>query len=283
MNDPWHAVSLRGVFDSHVHTAPDVRPRWHTALELADLAQAAGMAGFVIKSHHESTVGRAAEVRKHFPELKVYGGITLNRACGGLDSRVVERELAAGARIVWLPTLDGRGQDPESGLAVIDSSGVVISELRRVFERLAAADAVLATGHISVDEVLPVVQFARRDGVRRILVNHPEIPFLNLPVDLQRQLSQEGALLERCYPRPEAPRGFDDVADAMCQVGPESTVIATDLGRTDLPGPLAGLRRLIFELQQRGVDQHQIAAATRDRPRGLFEPGGGERLEVVRE
>jgi hypothetical protein len=274
MNEPWRAISLRGVFDSHVHTAPDIRPRWHTALELAELARAAGMAGFVVKSHHESTVGRAAEVRKHYPELKVYGGVTLNRACGGIDSRVVGRELAAGARVVWLPTLDGRGQDPASGLAVTDSSGGVLPEVRRVFACVAAADAVLATGHISADEVLPLVQCARRDGVRRILVNHPEIPFLNLPVDLQRQLSQEGALLERCYPRPTAPHGFDDVGDPMLQTGPESTVIATDLGRTDLPSPLAGLRRLIFELQQRGIDERQLAAAARRRPLELFEPNG---------
>jgi hypothetical protein len=268
---PWQDISLRGVWDLHVHTAPDVRPRWHTALELGGLAHEAGMAGLVLKNHHTSTVDLAAEVPRQFP-LQVYGGLVLNRAAGGLNSSSVREALAAGARFIWLPTQDGCGEclpKGKPGLSVLDPSGRVLPEVEAIFELVAAADAVLATGHIAAHEVVPVVQTARRAGVHRILVNHPEIPFLRFPVELQQRLCGKGALMERCYPRPEAVDGFEQIADEIRHVGVEHTVLATDLGRCDLPAPLDGLRMLIHELLQRGVSSAAITEMTCNNPARL--------------
>jgi hypothetical protein len=272
LTDDWQNVSLRGVWDLHVHTAPDVRPRWHTALELATLAHQAGMAGFVLKNHHRSTVELAAEVRRLYP-LQVYGGLVLNRAVGGLNPPTVREALAAGARFIWLPTQDGCGEcltKGQAGLAVIDDAGRVLRDLEQIFQLIAAADAVLATGHIAAHEVEPVVRAARRAGVQRIVVNHPEIPFLRFPVDLQQRLRDDGALLERCYPRPEAIDGFDQIATEIRQVGVASTVLATDLGRRDLPPPLDGFRRFIHELMLRGISSAAIAEMTCHNPARLL-------------
>ena len=51
---------LKGAYDMHIHTAPDVTPRKCDDLELARRLQAAGMAGCAIKSHYMDTSGRAA-------------------------------------------------------------------------------------------------------------------------------------------------------------------------------------------------------------------------------
>jgi hypothetical protein len=255
---------LSGVIDLHVHTAPDVRPRWHTALQLAELAGQAGMAGFVLKNHHCSTVEQAAEVRSKY-SLQVYGGLVLNRAAGGLDPPTVGKQLEAGARFIWLPTLDGCGEcvvRSKAGLPVLDLTGRVVRELEEILELVAHAHAVLATGHIAAHEVEPVVRAARRAGVERVLINHPEIPFLSFPVDLQKRLRDEGALLERCYPRPEAIDGFDQIARETREVGVASTVLATDLGRRDLPPPLEGFALLIQAMCQRGFSAEEIATMT---------------------
>jgi hypothetical protein len=273
--EQWQNVSLRGMWDLHVHTAPDVRPRWHTALELAALAHEAGMAGFVLKNHNRSTVDLAAEVRRIYP-LKAYGGLVLNRAAGGLDPTTVREAIAAGARFIWLPTQDGCGEclpRGQTGLAVVDQRGHLVRELEEILDLVARADAVLATGHIAAHEVEPVVRAARRAGVERILVNHPEIPFLRFPIELQNRLRDEGALLERCYPRPEAMNGFEQIAEEIRQVGVASTVLATDLGRPDLPPPLDGFRRFIHELLLRGISSADITEMTCHNPsRLLSEP-----------
>lgn len=267
---PWSDVDLRGAVDFHVHTAPDSRPRWHSATELADLAASAGMAGFVVKDHHASTVERAAQANAAHTELRICGGITLNREVGGIDPAVVADVLAAGGRIVWLPSKDGRGERGVEGIPVLADDCKVIPELREIFQQLADADAVLATGHISAEEVGPVVSTARSAGVRKIIVNHPEIPFLSYSVDLQRRLRDAGAILERCYPRPEMEDGFDRIAQELREVGVQSSILATDLGRADLPAPLDGFRRFIHEMLVRGFDANEIDVLTRGNPLALL-------------
>lgn len=76
---------LRGVYDLHVHTAPDVSPRKCDDLELARRLEKTGMAGCAIKSHFADTAGRAAVLRSLFPKLDIVGGITLNRSVGGIN------------------------------------------------------------------------------------------------------------------------------------------------------------------------------------------------------
>ena len=50
---------LKGAFDTHVHSAPDVLPRRFDDIELAKRTRDAGMAGFVLKSHYICTADRA--------------------------------------------------------------------------------------------------------------------------------------------------------------------------------------------------------------------------------
>ena len=55
------AISLNGVIDMPVHTAPDICQRTYNDLELTAAAVHAGARAIVIKGHHCSTVARAAE------------------------------------------------------------------------------------------------------------------------------------------------------------------------------------------------------------------------------
>lgn len=273
-SEPWRDLPLTGVMDIHVHAGPDARPRWYTGTELADLAAAAGMAGFVLKHHDRPTMPDARGARGHQPNLQVHGGITLNRSAGGLSPANVATALAEGARFVWLPSHDGLGEriarGHTDGLAVTTTNGAVPAEMRRILELIAEADAVLATAHISAEEVTAVIREARRCGVRRIVVNHPEIPFLQFSSDLQKRWRDEGAMLERCFPRPEADNGFDQIAQEAREVGVESTIIATDLGRRDLPSPLEGMRRMIHELATRGFTSAELATMTHHNPLRLI-------------
>ena len=97
---------LQGAYDLHIHTAPDVVPRKCDDLELAQRLIACGMQGCAIKCHYADTSARAALLRKQFPQLDIVGGITLNRASGGLNPDAVERSAQMGGRLVWFPTLE---------------------------------------------------------------------------------------------------------------------------------------------------------------------------------
>src|SRR5215472_17825261 len=86
-----HARELvRGAFDLHVHTGPDLLPRSASDLDLAYRCRERGLAGFVIKSHYMPSAPRAALVRSLVPEVHVLGSITLNAAVGGMNTVAVE-------------------------------------------------------------------------------------------------------------------------------------------------------------------------------------------------
>ena len=81
---------IKGLIDFHTHAAPDVFGRAVDDDELAGLAASRQMEAVVFKNHVTHTADRAYLVRKHVPGIKVFGGVTLNRAVGGLNPQAVE-------------------------------------------------------------------------------------------------------------------------------------------------------------------------------------------------
>ena len=79
-------LNLEGVIDLHVHTAPDVRPRYMDDIEFTHAASRAGMSAVLLKSHHTLTSDRARLAEKHVSGIHVFGGLVLNDAVGGLKS-----------------------------------------------------------------------------------------------------------------------------------------------------------------------------------------------------
>ncbi|MGP1665586.1 MAG: DUF6282 family protein, partial [Rhodanobacter sp.] len=82
--------ALKGAIDIHSHVDPDGYGPGHNgrafdAMELARLAQQAGMRGFVIKLHYDQSADDAYHVRSQYPDLEVLGGIGTNFATGGLN------------------------------------------------------------------------------------------------------------------------------------------------------------------------------------------------------
>src|SRR5690606_19004737 len=81
---------LRGAVDLHVHSAPDVVPRKGNDVEIAQRTRAAGMGGFLIKSHYMPTADRAALVNSIVPDVRCFGSLCLNHSVGGLNPIAVE-------------------------------------------------------------------------------------------------------------------------------------------------------------------------------------------------
>ena len=87
-------------------------------------------------------------------------------------------------------------------MPVVDADGAVLPETRDVLAMIARHRMVLATGHLSRDEIFAVVDAAREEGVDEIVITHPEFPSQNVPVEDQRALAERGALIERCFTTP---------------------------------------------------------------------------------
>ena len=116
---------LHGAYDMHVHAGPDVIDRKMDDLELAAAYKAAGMKGFVIKSHYFDTAGRAYLVRKLYPELMAVGTLVLNHSVGGLNPEAVEKAAKYGVRLVFMPTMDAWNMlHTEGAIRVLTEEGL---------------------------------------------------------------------------------------------------------------------------------------------------------------
>jgi hypothetical protein len=278
---------LRGAYDTHIHVAPDVVEREVDDVTLARQFAAHRMAGFQLKSHYTSTAERARVVRTAVPEIDALGAIVLNRAVGGMNPLAVEIAAREGARTVWLPTVDSvnesgeRDHAPKPGakvpvwvrlqlelreqgieiepVPVVDQGGAPLPPTRAVLERIAHHELVLATGHISRDEIFAVVDAALAIGVRQIVITHPEFPSQNLGVEDQRALAQRGALLERCFTTPHTGKiSWERWIDNIRAAGPEHSVLSTDLGQVFNPPVQDGMALMVDRLLEAGFDEQEV-------------------------
>ena len=290
---------LQGAYDTHIHVAPDVVEREVDDVSLARQFAAHGMAGFVLKSHYTSTAERATVVRAAIPGIDALGAIVLNRAVGGINPLAVEIAAREGARTVWMPTVDAVNEAGErehvkpgarvpvwvklqldlreQGLEidpvpVVDERGAVLDQTRAVLELIARHQLLLATGHISRDEIFAVVEAARELGVRQIVITHPEFPAQSLTVEDQRALAERGALLERCFTTPHTGKiSWEQWLANIRAVGAEHSVLSTDLGQVFNPPVQNGLALMVDRLLQDGFDEqevHQMAVVNTRRVAG---------------
>ena len=271
-------VSLEGAIDLHVHTAPDVRPRRLDDIALARAAAAAGMRAVLLKSHHTLTADRATLVDGLVEGVRVFGGLALNEAVGGLNPAAVEAALALGAREIWMPTLSAANHKRASGIGgggigILDEVGALHPAVFEILSLIAKHDVILGTGHLSVQEIQHLAPAARAAGVKRIVVTHPELPIINMPIIMQQDLASLDVFFERCLivtVLPGSAVPLSAIAAAVRQVGSETTVLATDFGQPENPSPVEGLQRYIAGLMELGIGQTDIDRMVRTNPAWLL-------------
>jgi hypothetical protein len=277
---------VRGAYDTHIHIAPDLVERQITDIQLARRFKQLGLAGFILKSHYQSTAARAAVVREAVPGVHALGAIALNRAVGGLNCVAVEIAAREGARTVWFPTVSSvneqrevlaanpgdnvpvwvelelelreQGIHPEP-VAVMGENGGLVPEAREVLAIIARHDMVLATGHLSRDEIFALVDGGFAAGVRDIVVTHPDFPSQDLSVEDQRELAGRGALIERCFTTPHTGKTtWERVIEATRAVGADHTVWSTDLGQVFNPPVEDGLALMADRFLDAGFSEEEI-------------------------
>jgi hypothetical protein len=258
---------LTGVVDFHIHTSPDVFPRTVSAIEAAESAKLAGMGAIVVKSHSTDTAARAETARK-ITGFPVYGGVALNVFVGGLNHFAVLESARQGGRVVWMPTITARhfvrlsehapmlragipaGFD---GITVTDSRGRLKGEAERILEVVAEQDMVLCSGHIAPEESLALFQRAHELGIQRLIVTHPNAPFVDIPTDVLKELIGLGAYAEW------TPQGtVAERAAAIRTVGACNSFISTDAGSMAAPLPVPGIAGYLAALRAEGFTEAEL-------------------------
>jgi hypothetical protein len=273
---------LHGAIDPHVHSGPSIAPRGLDHVELLQQASAAGFAAVVTKDHDYSSVMTAALIRKHFPELKtkIYPSIVLNNVVGGLNPYAVEHTAALGGKIVWLPTLAAENHlrwqaqakwthpassdqmRPVTPVMVLNDDKSVRDDAKEILDIVAKNDMVLASGHLHVSETWIVFEEARRRGVKRLVLTHPE-DIVDASLNDVKGIAAMGAFVEHslCMFLDGCKFKSCEAADLRRQIdagGVEQTILASDLGQVGTYSPLEGMRRGIKMCMDLGYSDDDI-------------------------
>lgn len=280
-------IDLTGAIDLHVHSAPDVYPRSLDDLEVARVAQAAGMRAILLKSHHTLTADRAALVDGQV-DITVRGGLALNLSVGGLNPVAVETAIAFGARQIWMPTIHSRqsfraataamfvkeARKGHAGLVAFDEDGNPVAGLCSVLELIRDAGIVLGTGHLAVGESLALLRLAREMGLERLLVTHPMMSFTRFSLEQMRRAIELGAYLEfdalACRPEWAESVPASATASAIIELGADRCVLASDGGQAANPSAPEMLLAFARALVEAGVPRDSLRPMMCDNPAFLL-------------
>ena len=262
---------VKGAYDIHFHTSPDVVKRKCSDMELARRAKEAGMAGFVIKNHYTDTAGRAAVLQELCPELKIAGGITLNRSVGGLNPQAVEKMARMGGKMVWFPTLEsleyqkfrnpGKKAEelPEGLLTVFEQNGELKQEVYEILKLCTEYDLAVGTGHMAAKEGLAVIAAGKAAGVKRMIVTHADNPADAYTVEQQKEAVSMGAFIEHCYFTTYYNRvSASEICRQIGAVGTNHVILSTDFGQTESPHSDEGLEEYGSVLMAEGIPEEAI-------------------------
>jgi hypothetical protein len=274
---------LRGAIDPHVHSGPSIAPRGVDHLELLEEYSAAGVAAVVTKDHDYSGVMTAALISKHHPELrtKILSSIVLNNVVGGFNPYAVEHTAAMGGKVVWMPTLAAENHlrwektsnwvhpastqkmRPAVGIPVLDNNRAVRDDVKEVLDIVAKNDMVLASGHLHVSETWLVFEEAKRRGVTRLVLTHPE-DIVDASMNDVKGMASMGAFVEHSLCMFVEGSKFktcsaEDLRKHIDAAGVDQTVLCSDLGQTGTITPHEGLRRGIRLCIDLGYDDKQIS------------------------
>lgn len=273
---------IKDYYDLHVHCGPEAIPRKYDFLELSRLIKGSNMSGAVVKSHFHSTAPWAYMAAAH-GYSNLFGSLTLNHYVGGINPNAILASLGLEyqgkpcLKVVWMPTLHARGHYkmqlkhgqeydipsewtgnvPAKGrqkLSKIQPISIFEKETNKKFQQvldvIAQYNLILATGHLTREEVLYLVPQAVKKGVKKIIITHPVYEATGLSTeDLLELVKYQGVYVEQSYglvlidniPIPQ-------IAQQIKDIGPEHTILTGDLGQKQIIDPPEGMQEYLSYL-----------------------------------
>lgn len=283
---------LSGLVDMHCHSGPSPFPRRFDHVEAAqDGAERLQMRAMVVKSHHHNTVMDLLAMKDRLAHIptQVFGGIALNNQVGGLNPSAVEMCLRMGGKVVWFPTFSsGRHIEchPENAgfptasvslsttrTEVLDAAGAPLPPVHDILDLIAESGAVLNGGHMYPEHITAVFALAKEKGIERMVISHPDF-VIGAEPSTCKELVGMGAYVEHemhMYD-PEASMKWDvkQLFRWISEIGPEHTVLASDLGQATMPKPVDAFLRVGEALLDLGVSEKELRLMVRDNPSFLL-------------
>lgn len=288
---------LQGAIELHTHSAPDLFPRLYDHAELARACRDYGLRAVVLKSQNQGSADRVTFVRQLVDGIDIFGGIVLNYSVGALNPWAVDAAIGFGAKVVWMPTADahhhiqyfrtgGAGVNPlpkatnlprfkqqAEGIRILDDGGQLRPEVHDILDLVSAAGIALSAGHLSVPETDALITAARQAGIRRLFVDHPNLTFTRVPMEMQEKWAEQGAFMVYCFAE-FSPKFYSlsvaEMAANIRRLGAGHVIMASDTGQIANPPPPECLRLFVQLLLEQGIKPEEIHTMLHEHPAQLL-------------
>ena len=287
---------LQDFVDTHVHAGPTLTVREFNVWQLVAEAEKGGFSAIVLKDHFIPTVpvARAIQEKLGRTGLKIFGSLALNNSVGGINPKAVDIAIGFGAKMIWMPTISATNHHrkhrtpgtkfpvlmkketvADTPLEVTGADGALIPAIEDILNIMVDhPDVVLATGHLSRDEVDALVRRCAQLGVKRVLVTHPHF-LVDASADDMRNWQSLGAYMEftAVISLPSSPiycRPVEDVADLIKSLDVEKIVLSSDLGLKNAGWPIEGMSEFLELLRQAGLGSDDLKKMIATNPANLL-------------
>jgi hypothetical protein len=180
-------------------------------------------------------------------------------------------------RIVWMPTFDAENQvrfsREQRPFVPVSRGGELLPDVRQVIGLIAKHGLVLATGHSSPQEVLLLLQEARRQGVQRMVVTHAMNAPVQMTVPQMQEAAKLGAYIEfvgGSLATSDADARVSRFADAIRAIGPASCIVSSDLGQPGNALPVDGFGQFLSALRTKGLSSAEVNRLSKENPARLL-------------
>ena len=289
---------LENTVDNHIHCCPHINDRSVHIFEAVRHANACKMKAIGLMDNFANSSGYAALVNKELSSmnLEVFGGLIMEPYAGGLSAEAVKVALKynygdnLNTRFISMPThhtrfiakAENRSEDYIKSCLYIPEIGGLPDPLPEILELIAKYDVVLNTGHLSGEEALRLVEFAKLRGINRILV-----PSSHYEPEIVKEISNQNCYAEFSFlftskatevglthideeKHKAQPVKIEKMKDLIKSAGINNTILSSDCGLSILPIPVEGFARFLLNIKKQGFSEKEIKIMSSVNPSSLF-------------
>jgi hypothetical protein len=277
---------MEGAIDMHVHSWPDpYMARLGDQIDLAIAHCQAGLGGILFgEPHHAPSSWLAPQTQKVVNQwadehgkrrIDVFGGVALNYTVGGLNPAAVVASARIGGKIVWPPGVDSSHYykllGVPGGIDVLDENDNVVPAMKEILALIAEGDLVLNMSCLGVKDVFCLIDEAKKIGVKRMNVVHPNQPTSLMTVEQRKIAADKGAFIEMtCVNFIPPAFSWDDFLATYKLVGPDRIVCGSDSGCFEFYTPVVAFTAYITGMLTHGIPDKDVEKMVKTNARELL-------------
>jgi len=288
---------LKGSVDNHIHCCPHINKRSTNIFQVVEQAEKLKMYAIGLMDNFSNTSGYASLLGKYKPKLKlkIFGGLIMEPPSGGVsyeNAKIALKyayNISEGAKFISFPTHHTKfvaKQEKRNKAYIKSCFHVPISgpnyETLKILELIAKKNIVLNTGHLSSTETLILVKYAKKIGVRKILV-----PANNFDITTISQLKKFNIKFEFSYffiskaaniplthvdGEKHKIRGTNEneLKKLIVEAEPKNVILSSDSGVSVLPLPNISFFNFIEKIIKLGFSEKDINYMIKTNSKKLF-------------